>query len=450
MCENKTTASEVKFTRTDTKAIKGVAVLLMLYHHLVAFVTRYPVGFGGFESIFPGYAESEYPIALAMAAKLCVPLFFFMGGYGMYSRFKAGKFSVKDSIIGLYKSYWKVFFIFVPIALIFFARSGADVNELATRYTFADAKTAINTVISNFVGYSASLNNEWWFFASYICVLPMGYLFCKATKKVHNFWVDLFIAFGIDILLSGFFPGLIKVEAFGGLYSNHFYRQFLTINGSAGAFFVGIVMAKYDGICTIKKILRSLPCGTLLSFAGVLMLYWCRAFMIAGSYEIVYCMIAVPMLSVVFDKVKILKKIFGVVGKHSTNMWLIHTFYTYYFLEATLVVYCTHNAFISFLILVEMCLASSLLVNGFWKGLGMLGTKMNEKYTTYKLSRESKKLEEAHASEGEEASDLVAEEAEPMMTAEAVANADEPEAVEEVAATVAEVEAERALEEESN
>lgn len=137
--------------------------------------------------------------------------------------------------------------------------------------------------------------------------------------------------------------------------------------------------------------IKSLPFPTILSVIGLCIVGWCRAFVAAGSMDIVYCILLVPMLSVIFDKRKMVKKIFGILGKHSTNMWLIHAFYTYYFLEATLIVYFTNNVFIDLLILLEMCLLSSLLLNAFWFGLGKLAAKVSERYITYKLSRENKK-----------------------------------------------------------
>lgn len=46
-------APQQKFERDDTKAVKGIAVLLMLFHHLAGFPDRFPVGFDGFSSILP-------------------------------------------------------------------------------------------------------------------------------------------------------------------------------------------------------------------------------------------------------------------------------------------------------------------------------------------------------------------------------------------------------------
>ena len=373
---------QAKFDRSDTKAVKGVAVVLMLFHHLAGFSERFPVGFAGFRSIWQVLVDSGYLEQLAYAAKFCVAIFFFLGGYGLYIRLSKGTFSVKKAIFDLYRAYWKVFVILIPIGFLFFARSGDGINALATRFTVKGIGTTVTTVVSDLIGFTSLLNGEWWFFASYVCALPMGYLFCCATKKLNNFWAELFIVFGLDILFRAFFPTLDN-GFFAFLSENVYYSRFLTINGYVSTFFAGIVFAKYDGICEVKRMIRSLPCGTLLSFVGLGVLYWSRSFVESENLDIVYCALMIPMLSVIFDKLRFLKSGFGFLGKHSTNMWLIHSFYCYYFLEITRIVYCTPSVWVDLLILISLSLVSSILLNAFYTALGRVIAYFKKNKKTY-------------------------------------------------------------------
>ncbi len=139
------------FSREDTRAIKGIAVVMMLMHHLIAFPARYPVGFEGFKLLLEPFVEEGYLATLGLNVRLCVAVFFFLGGYGLYKRREAGKFSLMDSVIALFKSYWKVFIIFIPIAFIFFGHEkGENINELCTRYSFEETRDMITAVIANF------------------------------------------------------------------------------------------------------------------------------------------------------------------------------------------------------------------------------------------------------------------------------------------------------------
>ena len=83
----------------------------------------------------------------------------------------------------------------------------------------------------------------------------------------------------------------------------------------------------------------------------------------------------IPMLSLIFDKYKIIKYIFVFLGKHSTNIWLIHSFYCYYFLEVTHVVFATRNVWVGLLTLLLLSLVSSIALDGFYSLLGRIFQK---------------------------------------------------------------------------
>ncbi len=58
------------FSREDTRAIKGVAVIMMLMHHLVAFPARYPVGFDGFKSLWNVWVDLLILVLISLASSV--------------------------------------------------------------------------------------------------------------------------------------------------------------------------------------------------------------------------------------------------------------------------------------------------------------------------------------------------------------------------------------------
>ena len=68
-----------QFSRQDTKALKGVAILLMLMHHLLAFPDRLPIKYQ--------YAVSAAALkqltTVGSFGKICVYIFMFLGGLGL-------------------------------------------------------------------------------------------------------------------------------------------------------------------------------------------------------------------------------------------------------------------------------------------------------------------------------------------------------------------------------
>ena len=125
-------------TRENTKQLKGFAVLLMLAHHLFAFSDRIPYGFDFSRNIFLSNTLTSF---IGVFGKICVPIFMFLGGYGLYAScvYKEdnenkikNKFIIK--IVNLYKCYWKVFIIFVPLCILFFQNNHNFLMKILVRH----------------------------------------------------------------------------------------------------------------------------------------------------------------------------------------------------------------------------------------------------------------------------------------------------------------------------
>ena len=102
-------------SREDTKWIKGIAIILMLMHHLWAFPER--IAGGELKYLFTFFGESSIAYFGAFG-KICVSLFFFIGGYGTYLSYAGKEFDIVGKLKKLYISYWKVFVVFIPLAFL--------------------------------------------------------------------------------------------------------------------------------------------------------------------------------------------------------------------------------------------------------------------------------------------------------------------------------------------
>ena len=58
--------------------------------------------------------------------------------------------------------------------------------------------------------------------------------------------------------------------------------------------------------------------------------------------------------------------VFAYIGKHSTNIWLTHSFYCYYFGPFAKLVYKSKNFIIDYLVLLALSLVTSILLNLFF------------------------------------------------------------------------------------
>ncbi|MBQ8823795.1 MAG: hypothetical protein IJZ64_01020 [Ruminococcus sp.] len=137
--------------------------------------------------------------------------------------------------------------------------------------------------------------------------------------------------------------------------------------------------------------------GLLVAFVVI----WCRCFVVGSEVDLVYAPIFAVSLSVFFDSIKPLKFVFNLIGKHSTNMWLVHSFYCYYFLEITKLVYITSNVWIDLGILVVMSFFTSVLLELFYmylfKGMSYIHSKFIKKQTDeIKFEQKSEEIEKSY------------------------------------------------------
>lgn len=69
--------NRVPFTKSDTLFVKGVAILLMMYHHLLGF----PDKILNYDDLISIKAEDQFLfLAFARFCRICVPVFIVMGG----------------------------------------------------------------------------------------------------------------------------------------------------------------------------------------------------------------------------------------------------------------------------------------------------------------------------------------------------------------------------------
>ncbi len=351
------------FSKEDTRAVKGAAILLMLFHHLAAFPARLPEGFAGF-------AMGEVLSDVAYNAVFCVPLFFFLGGYGMYKKYAAGGSGLTGAVVSLYRRYWRVFLIFVPIAFIFFHNTPAD--SWQARYTASTPKQYITVLLGNFLGYRSSLNSEWWFFGAYLCVLPLGWMFCRFIRRRNDPLADIFLVGLISILTGAVFPALANIPALSSLGVNIWYARFLQLNQYSPAFFSGIVFARYDWLVSLKRLMARLPLRALTGAVGCAAVILVRCYVTAdvSGEDVLLTPLFAAFFSTALDGMRPVRPLFTLLGRHSANMWLIHTFFCYYFPAVAKLVFCTENLWVDLLILTALSLGASWLLERIYALLG--------------------------------------------------------------------------------
>ena len=359
----------------DTRIMKAIAICCMLMHHLWSF----PVRIAGeplknFFTIF-GMQSTMY---FGFFGKICVPMFFFFGGYGIYKRSLGKKYDVVGRLKKLYIAYWKVFLIFIPVGFIFFSNQTPYCNDafMYTRF----AKFSSRELISNFLGFTSTYSREWWFLISYAFAL-ISFPLVRAVIDRFSARVNIFLAIVVTILLTNVFPGLSKNPNLGVLATNFLYIKFFCqIAPYAACFWMGAVVARNGLLDRLNDSMKSNgllnPIVDILTWVFIVFL---RQSEIGDKFDIFY----IPVLTVtgldLIRRIKFVRSGFVHLGKQSTNMWLIHPFCCYYFGALAKVVSAPRYAVLSLLVLIAMTYALSVLVSLFWAGLGLAYGKVKGK-----------------------------------------------------------------------
>ena len=316
-------------TLKDTNVLKGVAIVLLLFHHCLYTGEVYN------DIVIHGHPVFQN---IGEFSKFCVVLFVFFSGYGFTSK------TIKDGGIGnlwsfyrhrymkLMLNYWVVYLIFVPIGILFFHRTLPTVYGVNWWFkAIVDFLGLHQAVIGHPYGYNAT----WWFFG----VIIIMYLVYPLLWRYRRFWF-LMIPMGIMMpTVASFLP------FFGPSDFGHYFLAFVC--GMAFAY------RKPDlgGANLIERLLLLL----LFLLACFFRFYAWNVFMWdAGIITIglvLYSFTGIPQW---------ISTIFAFLGRHSYNIFLFHTFIYYYFFHD--LIYWSRNPVITPLTLLMVCIPISMAI----------------------------------------------------------------------------------------
>lgn len=359
---------KMEFSREDTKVIKGVAIVWMLIHHLWPFEDRIAGGLLRYKFSIFGEPSIVY---LGLFGKICVTLFFFLGGYGIYCSSKGKAYDIVGRIKGLYVEFWKIFLIFIPIGFLFF-RNQPSYCQNALEYS-RFKEFSWNEFFQNFLGINTTYNGEWWFLFSYIFAI-ITFPFIRNIIDKHNACVNVALVIVAEIVSTSLLPALGSLQTFSGLMSNSLYRYFFVDCAPyIACFWMGISFAKDDLLVrlmsTMKKNKLLNPLVDILIWMVIIYL---RQTALGIDFDIFYMPFLIVTALDFLNHFSILKKVFGKLGKESTGMWLIHSFFCYYYYLVVKIVVGLRWAMPCLLVLIILSYVASLLVTSFWKLLEKL------------------------------------------------------------------------------
>lgn len=333
-----------EFTKKDTAIVKGIAIILMFMHHLFAFPDRIKNG-ASYISIFSMSGITIEPL-LGQFGKICVAMFLFLSGFGIYKKITNNRENTVSILFkqlkALYINYWIVFAIFVPIS--FFIGSRA--------FKFAE-------LFDNLTGYNSTYNGEWWFFQLYVLTMVT---FPITIKVVRNSSITSIVNIMlISVFTYQILPMLIKSDLLIIFSQSFFYTQMSFMLEWLPCFLMGCTFAKFNLFCKIKKMFIENKLDNIVVYLLICIgIFYVRH---RNDDPMTFDYLFVPIFILAIDSIVKsirLDKLFAFLGKHSTNMWLIHSFFCYQYFQA--LVYYPRISIIVVIWLTILCVICSSVI----------------------------------------------------------------------------------------
>ena len=353
----------MKFTKEHTMQMKGIAIIILLFHHCFLNTQRwatvpyeklattkgwgyYPISFAPFSSHTIQY--------LASFSKICVAMFVFMTGYGMWVSYESQKKKttmsnyIKKRMVTLMTGFLIIFVVTEILAIPtgrFIEVYGHDFRSVV--YMIIDA-----------LGLAKLLGTPlfcltWWYMSLAI-VLIMIFPFVHSIMEKYQ-WVVVVAS-------------IIVPRACGFGQSTDLFRYLL-------AYTLGMYFAQHDLLARIKeKFMEQNVAGKLLSLIvsliGLAVIIKCRQNAWMGWKYLDFWDGFAAMYVIVISYIYILNgkwivKGLGFLGKHSMNIFLIHSFYRdVFFHEFT---YSFYYAWLDYIVLMAISLVTSIVLEWFKK-----------------------------------------------------------------------------------
>lgn len=312
---------QISLSVLDTQILKGVAVLLLLFHHLFMEGT-------GFDDVYIG----QIPLiqTFGQNAKLCVAIFVFLSGYGLMSG--AIKTNGIHHLLAFYRkryvklmvNFWLIWLLFVPLGVFVFNRTFPEVyGEHYVIRIFSDLLGICST---------SSYNPTWWFYGCIICL----YFLFPFLYKIIDYWYLLIPLSAILVFASG-----ISMPGFD------LFRSYLCV------FILGMTIRKYP------IIIAKAP--TVLLLFSIIVLFVCRMW-VPFSFTIVWDTVVTCVGAFVYVQIRLsrwLTQSLSFMGKHSFNIFLFHTFFLLYMHHY---IYWSKNPILIFLTMLLTSIVVSVVI----------------------------------------------------------------------------------------
>lgn len=302
--------SNFNFSKEKTEYIKGMAILLMLFHHFFGF----PEWQQGVSYIGIPLRVHTLEFAIGRFAHICVALFAFVTGYGMYFSYRSGGIFRKSVRRG-------VSFLVGYAVILFGAAIPVNLMLGKTDITFS-------LIVQNLFALDNTLVSFAWYVRFYLALLLTLPLFFRIMSRHALVTLPLFTALppllGLAVSrIASTDPAVIKC-----VYLTSEYLLWLPCA------LMGICFAKYGLFGLFDRAAQPLGRARLpiLACLSAILAYF-RAYFpetVSGIFNLdcIYAPVFVFLLCSLSECLpRLAKRFLRLMSRHSMNIWFLHSLF---------------------------------------------------------------------------------------------------------------------------
>lgn len=159
-----------------------------------------------------------------------------------------------------------------------------------------------------------------------------------------------------------FLPGFFELNS--GVANSHVHQFFYYFP----VFYLGLFFSKYSCFERFQRITCNSLIGCVVCVIMTAIAYIIRSKWDITEMTILMTPLFIYLFVVFFRLIGNVNKVFLFFGKHSMNMWLIHSFFCYYYFQKEMLM-VSNNAIVDYVLLVVVSLVSSVMVDWMWRGI---------------------------------------------------------------------------------
>lgn len=301
------------FTKENTLAIKGIAIIFLLFYHCFSRTSR----FVGMDINFRPLSQ-DTAVAICFQMQICVGMFAFLSAYGlalsMKKRFKDYQFTAQEAVCYVAERYMKLFFLFllpflfcqIVTEILDVSRyGGGRLNKLV--YMTLDALG-----ISNIFG-SKMLVDTWWYLSLVVVITVFMPMCIQMYKRFGWLLIPMVMVAGSMFLernvnLTKWLFTVPIAVCFADCHVLERLKTWKIVRNQVWNKILKFVLL--TAILLVMCKVRVHPWGqqhmefALNGIVPVFFIWWCYEFVI---------------------ELPIIKQILCFFGKHSANIFYVHT-----------------------------------------------------------------------------------------------------------------------------